>query len=534
MKEAALGRARYTASRRSPASLAQHFTPPAVADFVWALLRLYSGGRLGPASRVIDPAAGRGALLEAVLREGLLAPREVYGIEIDPLLTAETAAALQPARLLTGDGLTGALPGVEPASFDAVVANPPFGRPGTILPPQTLARAASRLAVWRAAPGNRRGAAAGLAACPVEVLFVERALELVVPGGVVGLIMPEGFYTNARLQWARDWVLGRARVLVVAALPAGVFRRGDLCARAGVLVLQRPPGGPVEARSLLLRPTGDDEEAAGYLQRAQRMVRRHVAGGRPGGPRACLLSARRLAGQRWDASFWRGRMLVRRLARSRDVRPLGDFIELLAYGPIITGSRPTPVAAGVRVVRQSDFAEAGLRRCGALYVEPGSPHDPPRTRVRPGDLLLPRSGAGSLGRNRMAVMVAEELANVSCFVDLIRLCGIDPFYVWLFLRSAAGWGQIRSLLNGVGTPNISFAEIRSLRVPVVPSEQQAGFRQRYVAEVWPLHCLSPQSPAQEARAAARFGLLVRQVEELLSGTPGTRSACPSPGRSLHS
>ena len=53
----------------SAKSLAQHFTPVSVARFVWAVVRGLAGRDLGVGSRVIDPAAGAGALLSVVDKE---------------------------------------------------------------------------------------------------------------------------------------------------------------------------------------------------------------------------------------------------------------------------------------------------------------------------------------------------------------------------------------------------------------------------------------------------------------------------------
>ena len=113
------------------------------------------------------------------------------------------------------------------------------------------------------------------------------------------------------------------------------------------------------------------------------------------------------------------------------------------------------------VIRQGDIAETGLDERALLCVAPAGAHDPPRSRVRPGDLLLSRSGAGALGRNRLAVYLGSRPANVGCFVDLIRLEGLNPFYAWFFFKTRLGREQIAAYANGVGTPNISFGEIRA-------------------------------------------------------------------------
>ena len=128
---------------------------------------------------------------------------------------------------------------------------------------------------------------------------------------------------------------------------------------------------------------------------------------------------------------------------------------------------------------------------------------------------MPRSGTGALGRNRMAVFSDEQPANIGCFVDLIRLEEMNPFFVWLFLKTAPGWGQIQALINGVGTPNINFSEIRSLQVPVANTEEQNNWQRRYTDEVLPLHSRRLKQDRVGVRADASFRRLVAGLQETL-------------------
>ena len=106
-------------------------------------------------------------------------------------------------------------------------------------------------------------------------------------------------------------------------------------------------------------------------------------------------------------------------------------------------------------------------------------------------------------------------ANVGCFVDLVRLSGVNPFYVWFYFRSTPGWSQIRSLLNGVGTPNINFSEIRALQLPVIPDEEQSRLQSRYVDEVLPLHKRGEGSTAARNQAFIKFQEVVGDLERFL-------------------
>ena len=469
--------------------LAQHFTPAAVARLAWDAVRALAGKELGAGAHVIDPAAGAGALLAVVGRA-----YQTTGIEIDAGLAEQ--GRRQADRFYTGDGLLGTFPEVADGSFDCVLANPPFGKLGPMLPllgEDGPGRLAQR---FRLLDGQKH-----IRAFPVEVLFVERALQLTRPAGWLALILPEGFFANARRQGVRDWLLAHAEVRAVVALP-GAFNKVQTA-----LVVLRRGQSRARTKARLIAPVGKRPSVEQYAWCARLLL---------GRPEAALLSVRQstLRTRRWDPRFWQGRAVVRRLAGRLRLVPLGEYICHLTYGPIVTGSQPQHVEAGVPVIRQGDIAETGLDNRELLRVAPAGAHDPPRSRVHPGDLLLPRSGAGALGRNRLAVYMGNGPANVGCFVDLIRLEGLNPFYAWFFFKTRLGREQIAACANGVGTPNISFGEIRALQIAALPAAYQDALERRYREQVWPLHCRRERAEMR-AEAERRFRAIVGDLENYL-------------------
>jgi len=167
--------------------------------------------------------------------------------------------------------------------------------------------------------------------------------------------------------------------------------------------------------------------------------------------------------------------------------PLGEFIEHITYGAIVTGRRPPHDPGGLPLVGQGALRPSGVDLDGVTRVPADTPWALERARVRPGDLLIARSGAGSLEKNRLAVCHEDAPAVVDCFVDLVRLRGIAPDFVAAFLRTRFGWAQIHRMLNGVGPANLSFDEIRSLRVPQLPDDLQQQVVRRHADEVLPPH-----------------------------------------------
>lgn len=485
--------------RDTDIGLAQYFTPDNIARFVCKTIWRRSNRFFGERPRVIDPAAGAGVWLNAILEGGYARAEDVYGIEIDARLRS-----LEQGSFYTGDALLGRFASVEDGSFDAVVGNPPFGKLGRFVeamgsPPYSVFK--NNFALCEHVGGH-------MASFPIELLFLERALQLVRPQGWVAFVMPEGFFANARLQAARDWINERCRVLDVVELPEVVFRAKGLNARTSVVVLRKKtPRGRVHFYAPIAPCTRADVDV--YLRQVQK----------GGGPQvnALSLTQTQMSGKRWDPGYWQGALRVRQLGHRFVLKELGDYIEHLTYGPIITGRKPEHVDDGIAVIRQGDITETGLAKGGILKVEARGDFDPERSRVQRGDLLMPRSGAGALGRNRMAVYTERKQANVGCFVDRIRLRGINPFYAWFFFKTQVGWGQIAALINGVGTPNINFAEIRSLRVAQVDGEIQEMLEARYRCDVLPWHRRRHSSEEARVRGELNFRKIVAKLQSYLLG-----------------
>ncbi len=195
-----------------------------------------------------------------------------------------------------------------------------------------------------------------------------------------------------------------------------------------------------------------------------------------------------LRGRRWDPGFWDPRLRDPLAGCVHPVARLGDFVAAdgITYGRILPGRKP-PVGDGPLYVTQKAVRPTGLDPTLCSRITEDCDWDTPRARIRAGDLLIPRSGVATLARGVMSVFLRDEPAVVDCFTDRVTLEDYPPQLATLFLRSAPGWLQIHRLINGVGPPNLSFDEIRSLRVPVFPDDVVLAHVASY-ARVHRAHC----------------------------------------------
>ena len=72
-----------------------------------------------------------------------------------------------------------------------------------------------------------------------ELLFIERCLDLLQPGGRLGVVLPEGVFNNPSLDWVRTFVEDRARLLAVVSLPPETFTSSGASVKCSLLFLRK-------------------------------------------------------------------------------------------------------------------------------------------------------------------------------------------------------------------------------------------------------------------------------------------------------
>jgi len=72
-----------------------------------------------------------------------------------------------------------------------------------------------------------------------EVLFIERCLDLLKPGGRLGIVLPEGVLNSSNLQSARAYYEGRAKILLLVSLPQDVFVSSGATVKTSLVFLKK-------------------------------------------------------------------------------------------------------------------------------------------------------------------------------------------------------------------------------------------------------------------------------------------------------
>jgi len=265
-----------------------------------------------PAFKVCDPTGGSGGFLvtllpplRLLLENSNLSDKEFEQLWVDMLEHSFYAADSSPrmvrlARLNMalqggnraniyniGDSLTTEL--FQPNSFDLILTNPPFGTPKSAKDEE-----AARLAKFRTdiefededkqKKGILKPTTSGLAmgATPdkkgvwkakdkgvdLSVLFVDRCLQLLKPGGRLLMIVPDSILCNANTKYLREYLMGKkdektkqfyggkAIVKAVVSLPSDAFKLAGTGAKTSILYVQKRKAKKEDETQFVAEPQG--------------------------------------------------------------------------------------------------------------------------------------------------------------------------------------------------------------------------------------------------------------------------------------
>ena len=235
----------------------QFFTPQNAIEF---LIRMV---KPTPQEKVIDPACGAGGFLLSWIqslaksKQALVRSADnVFGIDKDSYLAQLvrmrlSLLTLQPSKILCADSLAWHDQD-DPdftikhmcGQFDVVLTNPPFGSKidaasDDIERKYTLAhkwRRKSRSNDGLVATGKFAGGA------PPQVLFMELCINLVRPGGRIGMVVPESLISGRNYRHVVAFIEQHAHILCVAGMPETLFKisgKGGTHTKTALILLRK-------------------------------------------------------------------------------------------------------------------------------------------------------------------------------------------------------------------------------------------------------------------------------------------------------
>jgi len=514
----------------------QFFTPPHIVRFMADMLADEITGT------VCDPACGTGGFLiefARIARMRKSGPSQVIGLELDSRLawSARINLALHECprfmvETLAGSGSLGrkAYPAEE--SIDCILTNPPFG--SDLADPEDL----NAFKLGRGRQSRRRG-----------VLFIERCLQLLRPGGHLGIIIDDGVLNGPSNTDTRELILSQADLLSVVSLPETAFMP-YASVRASILFMRKKRAARKQVRGTYFaqaaevgrKPNGDAlmrvDKATRSLVLASDLpdILRGWRGDEQVNSAAdafwsCLPAAddAAFAKDKWrlDAQFHHPSREVAAKALASSPFPRLALAELCDF-------RNEPA------IPSKDFEDEEINYTGLANIESNSGIMEPAVvlggtlkstvkRYEPGDILFAKMRPELRKIALVPDSLEEGYASAECLVlvpkrDNSGNCVIERDLLAELLRSDLVYGQVVHKVIGIGRPRLGKAAVVSIQIPVPPMEIQAVMLSEIVSARRSAGELLRQSEEARQRAAEIVEETRRSLATALVATGGSSDA----------
>lgn len=488
--------------------------------------------------KVLDPACGSGGFLIQTIswvspklpdtsRETYIA-QNIRGIEFNP--DVATSAMLR----IAFEGGTGweilcanALEEHEhlDGQFDVVLTNPPFGSKGKVEDKRLLKAFALAHRWVRLSDEQWHQTGELLAGQTPEVLFIERCLKFLKPGGRLAIVLPDGLLQNVSNSHIRYWLRSQCKVLGVVSIPQEAFVPYGTGIKTSLLLLQKLPadankvfmarvrkigydvkGQPVYKRDehgrLVRSPSGAPVVDSDIDEVADAYRRFKQEGIEPRSADMYTVPTHQL-NLRLDAEHYAPSdiEMIEHL-RAQGAKPLGEIATIVTE---TDDFRDSP-NVDIHYIAISDVDARSMQ---VVSMQVMKAHDAPSRatyRVRAGDIITATSGASTGTPRHATAFITDEEDGAICsngFAVLRDFRGVEPLYLLAYMRTGYFLRQVRRLITGHAIPAISLEDLAKVLVLVPPIEVQSKIASR-MREILKMR--------KEAIRAA--DLLVEEVEHI--------------------
>lgn len=463
----------------------QFFTPREIAAFLVAMLAKDTRGA------VCDPASGTGGFLVEMLRQNAKVAT-FTALEVDERLAWVTGINL----FLTGTdnfqsiylGNGGSLGGKADSflgTFNVIITNPPFGSD------YSDAASLQKYELGRGLTSRRRG-----------ILFIERCLDMLKTGGVLGMVIDEGVLSLSSTQDVREFIKRRAELLAVVSLPETAFM----------------PYASVNTSIIILRKARKPAHGSTFFAKSERVGRKpngepdmtydENGNAVPNSDLDEILAA-------WNEFRAHGRtrsdpervFLGNPFADAKENPELRlDFryhhpARLMAASAIQQSKHPVVRLGEICIERNEtyvpsvDFPDQFIYYTGLAQMEARTGHATqvyvPGQSLKSGvkrferqDILFARMRP-NLRKCHFAEFAHDGYTSSECIVLTVRRGAngvpiFDPFLLSVLLRSDFVYGQIMHQVAGIGRPRLASKDFKHILVPVPPPQIQTMMRDSFL------------------------------------------------------
>lgn len=337
---------------------------------------------------------------------------------------------------------------------------------------------------------------------PIEILFLERFIQLAKPGGWIAIIVPDGILANSNSHFVREFIAEKTKVEAIVSLSRGTFREAGTSAKTSILFLKKlkedeklTQNYPMFLSSVEKNNEDNFQKIAELYQKLYNLKGEtmdktnlvQITKDQTGKEAVMVRVDKTLKemmeekpASRWDTGYWHPRFGLGDFTKFK-TKPLDDFIEHITYGQVGRREFVKKASDTKCYLAAKNFIPTGIDwALKENFIKIGGWNDPKRSKPEIDDVLLIGVGVATTGRVAIVHKIENDF-NFGQDVKLIRLNKkeINPYYVCLFLKSFFGQSQINRLKTGVGTLNLDFDEIKSIKIPILNESVQKNIESEY-------------------------------------------------------
>lgn len=121
--------------------------------------------------------------------------------------------------------------------FDFIITNPPFG--SIVKQTEQAYMQNYGFAMKEVDWLNPKSKQSGRENQNTEILFIEQCYNFLREGGYLAIVIPDGILTNSSLQYVRDWIEEKFRIVGVVSLPQTAFQATGAGVKSSILFLKK-------------------------------------------------------------------------------------------------------------------------------------------------------------------------------------------------------------------------------------------------------------------------------------------------------
>ena len=324
-----------------------------------------------------------------------------------------------------------------------------------------------------------------------EILFIERCLDFLKPGGRMSIVLPDGILTNSSLQYVRDFINESAQILGVISLPQTAFKRpaskgsGDTGSgvKASLLFLRKKKEGeklpddyPIFmsiAEHIGYDATGrpDKDEFPDILKAWQEFRKTNKIDFFVKAPLCFAIGRGKVEGNRIDSFYYKPEFRQNRAILGNikyTLKTLEEISDLIVDAP---HERPKFTDKGILCVMIENIKPLELSFDNRKYITFDYHQKLKQTQLKENDLLMVRIGVST----GITTTVPKDIegSNISGNITRIVLKNENnPMYVATFLNCNLGYELTRQMVSNTARDFLTIGKIKSIKIPFPPRRIQ--------------------------------------------------------------